>query len=409
MAWAHPLPVPHDPSTEDTWGATLNASLDELEDRVSTLEGTPLGNSAQIPGVVQLADFAGATYDTKLTNALSYAAAQTRIPYIMFPAADITLNTGGRAPFTGMKLVGPGWGPGSKNLEQASGKASNHRVTLGAGIGTGTNALFHSTAQLFGIYVGGLSFSNNRTGQFWSQPSGTLYSCEFNSLTFFGMKSVFGTPSQLAAITGVMFSGYWLVQAHSGGDTQFHVGGSDCRLWGDGFCNIDGDTGNGAYQMDFDNLQKTRVGQIYFTSQGGWRSLRIRGNNTESDLHIYGLITEGRNASTPCHGNVLAIEGGNVVLHGIWAGFGMTAPTTLGGGNNGMIQVSGNARVAILGGSYQRATGVAETVPYLHASGAGTKVTVLGVTGSGTWTGKPRYQAVSGATIIDLDSSLQSV
>lgn len=372
---------------------------------------TPPTPSADLPGVVQLASFAGANWDAKLTAALGHAKAQPRIPWIMFPAADITLNVGGRQPFTGMKLCGPGFPQGPMNLEISSGTNANHKITLGSGITTGTNALFHSTTDVHSVVVSGLAFQNNRTAQFWSQPSGTLYPARFDNLTFYGMKHIFGSTSQKALLTQVAFTGHWTVVGHNAADTQFHIGGADMSLWMEGFLNINGNgAATGAFQIDLDGIRESRLGFVFCTSEQGWRGVRVRGSaSTSSDLQIFGLITEGRNPSTPCHGTVLSIEAGSCKIHGLGTSSAMSAPSTLGGGNNGVVQVSGGAQVLIAGASYERATGVAETVPWLHASGSGTKVTVMGVTGEGSWIGKPRYTVTGGATVKDLDSSLTPI
>lgn len=174
------------------------------------------GGTLSLPGVVFLDDFAGANDDAKLTAALSYASSQSRIPWIQFPARNVTLNQGGRVPFTGMKLVGPGGFGGSMNPEVNFGGGhpnTSHRITLGASIGTGTNALFNGAAagEINAVTVSNLCFvCPGRNAQFWHGPyssGANLYSCQFDNLSFMAMRHIFGSSTQSVAFTGVRSDG----------------------------------------------------------------------------------------------------------------------------------------------------------------------------------------------------------
>lgn len=370
---------------------------------LASLKGDPgpVGPGGGLVGVVQLDSFSGATDDDKLTAALTYAAAQTRIPYIQFPARNVTLNQGGRIPFTGMKLIGPN-APGPKNLEISSGTPVNHRVTIGASVTTGTNSLFHSTGTLYDIYVGDLAFQGSHTAQFWSQPSGTLYACEFNALTFYGIKNVFGNPTQKALLTQVAFTGHWTVLGFQ--DQTFHMGGSDNNLWDAGYLNINSPSSGGAgkYCIRLDKMDKTVVGPIYNTAEGGWLGTRLTGNS--EGLTIRGARFEGRGASNPCDGNTLRIEGGNVALRDPWLAYGMAAPTANSGDSQGIVHITGG-NVVIDRPSYKRATAVGETVPMVYVGGGRVVIRDAAVMG---WTGKPVVKVAAGASVT-LDSSVTQV
>jgi hypothetical protein len=369
----------------------LQSQIDALDARLTAVEGAP---STQLVGVVQLASFSGATWDDKLDAALAFAAAQPRIPYIQFPAGDITLNRGGRTPFTGMKLLGPN-SPGFKHLEVASGVATNHRVTLGSGITTGANSLFHGTTTVYGVYVGNLTFSNNHTAQFWSQTGGSIYSGVFDSLTFFGMKHIFGNNTQLCAITWCHFIGHWNVHAFTGSDQQFHLGGSDGTLWMDGGLNIAGRSGTGEFMIRLNTMWKTSVGKIFFTVIEGWRGLRV---SNAAGLSFFGTIVEGQNESDPCHGCLVRFESGNASWFGGWIAYAMSAPSSFGGGNNGVVEVIGaSCDITLIGINYRRAVGVAETVPFVYCSAG--RVSVKEQKRSGTWTGLPRVQDAGGDVV----------
>lgn len=387
-------------------GARLTAIDQGVFDATQTAEAalSAVGSATGAPGIVQLDSFAGANDDAKLTAALTYAAAQAQIPYIQFPARTVSLNQGGRVPFTGMKLIGPN-SDGPKNLEISSGKPVNHRVSLGAGITTGTNALFHSTGQIYDIYVANLAFQNNLTAQFWSQPAGTLYACEFHSLTFYGMKNVFGTPTQKALLTQVSFTGHWTVLAWN--EQQFTMGGSDNEFWMGGYCNLNAPSGTGGagrFQIEFSTMSKSNVGRIYNTAENGWLGTRVTGSG--EGLTFFGSTFEGRAAGNPCDGATVRVEGGNVTFFAPWLAYAMANPTANSGTSAGVIHVTGG-NVVIDRPYYKRATAVAESVPMVYATGATTKITVRSAAVLG-WTGLPVVRAVAGASAT-VDSSVTLV
>lgn len=266
-------------------------------------------------GIVHLDEFAGANDDAKLTAALSYAAVQTRIPAIQFPARQVTLSTGGRTPFSGMKLIGPGGSGGPKNLELSSGSYVSHVVVLN--VGANASALFNGASlTLYDIDVRNLAFQNgNGASQFWAQPSGTLYACEFHSLTFYGMKHVFGSVGTKALLTQVIFSGHWSVIGGPG--TQFHIGGSDNNLWMAGYCNFSNGGGvtSDTYGIKFDSMQKTSVGYLYFTSEtNGWSGLLLSGSG--GGVNFHGGTYEGLGAGNPTVAPPITITGGDWSFHG---------------------------------------------------------------------------------------------
>lgn len=392
----------------------LSTSVTSIGNRVTALESAP---TTQLVGVVQLSSFAGSTYDAKLSTAMTYAQGETRPPYIQFPATTITLNQGARAPFPGMRLVGPnspgpkiealnGVSAGSPSISQ-NGAIGNHLVTLGTGItgaGLPAGSLFHSTNTIYGIYVADLSFrSQSRNAQFWSQTGGSVYAGQFSSLSFYAMRSAFGNSSQKMLNTQCVFDGHWTVTSFTGSDQQFHFGGSDSEFWTSGFCNLEGDAGNGSWEIWFDAQEKSNVGRIYSTNKEGWRGVRVSSNS--DGLTFYGTTLEGRNASTPCHGSVIRIEGGHVTLDKPWIAFGMSAPTSFGGGNSGMIHITGG-NVKVERPYYERASTVAETVPLIYASGG--HVEAKSASPVGSWTGKPRIQ-ITGTATADFDSTFTQI
>lgn len=321
------------------------------------------GGGYSLDGVILLDSFEGSD-DDKLDAALAYAASRSQIPYIQFPARTVTLNRGGRTPFSGMKLIGPN-SPGPKNLEISGGKPVNHRVMLGSGVGTGANALFSGAGSLYDVYVSNLAFQGTYTQQFWDQPTGTLYACEFNSLTFYGLKHVFGRPGAKALMTQVIFTGHWTNLAFR--DTQYTIGGSDNTFWLSGYLNLhSSEQGGGRFAAVFDACSKTNVGDIYSTSQNGWLGVRCIGNSR--GLTFWGSRLEGRNASTPCDGSTFRVDGGSVTLIAPWIAYGMGNPTANGGNSGGVVHITGG-NVAIERPVYEQANSVPDSTPLVYISG----------------------------------------
>jgi hypothetical protein len=117
-----------------------------------------------------------------------------------------------------------------------------------------------------------------------------------------------------------------------------------------------------------------------------------------------GCRIEGRNADTPCYGALVRQTGASgTTFRDCWFGYAMTNPAAAGRSDLGLIHVTAGTLV-VDGAWYGRATGVAETVPLIYATGASTKVFVRNVqvgvgSGAATWSGLPRVQAAGGATI----------
>jgi hypothetical protein len=301
-------------------------------------------NSLTKYGIVDLDTFAGSTDDAKLTAALTYAAAQTHIPAIRLAARSHSFSTTGRTPFTGMKLQGSEANNGPKNLELGAANAPTQAIITG---GVDGSSWFNgASGTWYDVGIRNIAFqAGNTTTQFWSQPGGTLYACEFNSLTFYGFNHVFGSLANKALVTQVSFTGQWQVIGGTG--VQFHLGGSDCSLWFYGYCNM----GNGGsanadvFQVIFDTLGKTNVGYLYITCTGGWAGMLLEGGGT--GLNFHGGTYEGLNAGSPATAPPVVITGGNYAFFGSAFDFTTTA--------NGVITQSGGT-VALYSPSYQPAS-----------------------------------------------------
>lgn len=348
-------------------------------------------------GVVQLDSFPGANDDAKLTAALSYAAAQTYIPWVQFPGGRrVTLSQTGRTPFSGMKLMGPGSGAvASMNREVSDGKLLSHSVRVNAG--TGSSAWFVGSGTIHGVSIANIAFeSSNGNTQWWHQPlsgGNGLYACNFHNLTFFGFKHVIGMPTNAAAFTQVVTSGHW--QCISPFDTQFSLRGSDNQLWmGAGMLNIHGMRTDvpGSDLILLSGVKKTQVGYIYLTAQeAAWAGVRVTGSSSVG-LNFFGGSYEGRNASTQASGRLFRIDNGAVGFYGTWFAFGQKNDN-----HNGIVEVTGG-NVYMDRPVYDRGN-TSNTVPFIHQTGG--HLTVRGAYGA---LGTPRVASTGGTR--DLDSTV---
>jgi hypothetical protein len=369
------------------------ARLSYMESGIATAQSTAeAASGGGIPEGHDLSTFAGATDDAKLTSAIAYQQAQTYMPWIRFlenrQYGPFTIT---RPSYSGAKFVGYSGGP--KDYELSSGKYTPNNLLVNCG--TGASSWWVGSGSIYNMLFAGLTIrSSNAATQFLAHESGTLYACEFNNLMFFGMKHVLGRPAAKCLMTQVALTGHWTTLAPQ--DVQYTMGGSDNELWNGGsYLNIGGNTtvdGADRYLIELSTMGKSNVGKIYITTENtNWRGVKVTGSGQK--LNFFGSIFEGRNAGLPCVGTVLRIEGSNVSLYGPWFAYAMSAPDA---GENGVIQVTGGD-VLVDSPAYERATGVAETVPLLYQSGG--RVHIRNVQKSGTWSGLPRVQTVGGTLV----------
>lgn len=304
-------------------------SVEEVDALLDAIPTPPPGPApgGGLEGVVQLDSFEGDDDDERLDNALAYAAAQTMIPAVAFPPRKTNLNRGGRAPYSGLKLLGPS-SVGPKNLEISSGKLVNHRIVLGTGIGSGARSLFVGGGTYYDVYLAGLALQGTGTQQLWSQPTGTLYACEFNSLNLYGLGSAFGNVGEKCLLTQVVFSGFWTVLGAT--SQQFNIGGSDNDFWVAGFCNMGG---NGDPNADFwfrlNGVGKTRIGSLYLTA-GRCKGIRVSGASENSQIEFRGVRFEGYHSDKPST-SLVQIDSGNVLFDGGDLGYAKPVITQKGG------------------------------------------------------------------------------
>lgn len=362
-----------------------------------------------VPGVRPLEDFDGATDDEKLTAALSYAAAQTYPPTIAFGNRTYNLSTQ-RTLYQGFRIQGP---PGYSNAER--GDSSNvHRVVLTTGAPW---LVTPSGVTVFDVSISQMSFkANSTTSLIGSVGGGGLYCALIRDVTFTLFRSVLGTAATKLLITACNFDGYW--ESNGCYECHFNLGGSDNTLWPAGglvdssvaFYSAGPNVGPGNAHVRFDYLEKTTVGPLYITAESGWRAIEVNGaafnttaGNLGGPLMFTGLRIEGRNAAAPGFGSMARVNGGGAVFRDCWFSYGMSSPSTMGENpaDAGIIHQAGG-QLLVDGCSYDRATGVAETVPFVHSAAGWAKVgNVLLGSKVSTWTGRPRVQNAGGTITTD--------
>jgi hypothetical protein len=227
-----------------------------------------------------------------------------------------------------------------------------------------------------------------------------------------GLRNLIGSYTTKVIMTACVFDGArW--EINNCYDTAIHVGGSDCFFFMSGALldsgtafNVSG-SATGHPHLWFDYIEKAHVGPIYMTTEGPWGGILVSGpayntgtpSNLGGPVKFYGGIWEGRNAGAPCDGSVFRQDGGIVAIRDVWVGYGMNSPASQGHSpqDAGMMHVRGSGRMVLDGVTYDRATGLAETVPCVYYE-SGSKVRVsnafVGWKG-GTWSGLPRLDEPS--------------
>lgn len=392
-----------------------------LDTRVDALEAAPGGGGGGGPdltqvGVRPLDGFAGATDDEKLTAALTYAAAQTYPPGIGLTNRLHSFAASNRAPFEAMRIIGP---EGFANPERNGQTKMPSRIAL-----SGTGGLFQmpGATTLFGIYLAHLSFTGGSNTRILDQGSGTgsWGNLHMRDIYSSGLRNVLGSQAAKLLLLACYFDGIWQINNCYNG--AFHLGGSDNNLWPGGL-QLDSGTGfnssgsaNGQYHLWLDFMEKSNIGWQYTTAEGGWNGIRQTGpanpvtsggGNLGGPNIFTGLRLEGRNAGAPCNGSLFRIEGGTAIIRDSWISYGMSSPATPGHSpaDAGIIHQTGGVLV-VDGCTYDRATGVAETVPWIYTSGGELMVTkaTRGSKG-GSWSGRPRVRA-DGGTVLVSDGSI---
>lgn len=381
------------------WNTGLEAAINDVSDRADLALSTASGASAT-PGGVLLDSFSGANDDAKLTAAMSYAAAQTVKPAIYVGNRQYSFSQTNRSLYSGFKLIGLG---GFGDQQRAANSIPND-IRF-----TGNGTWFVNPGTTYDVEFRGLCLQGNSNGQFIASNPGVLWTSKFSDLGFNLWKYGFGNPASKFLNTAILLSGWGNV--NNSYNTFFSFGGSDSNFFVGGEWLIDSPTSimtASAYHLRFDYQEKSHVGPIYMTAERS-SGIYITGGSTTTGLVFNGMgRIEGRNIGAPCVGSNVRIDGGSCTFRDWWISYGATALNSNGHtGEGGVItQTGGNSFFD--GCWYDRATGVAETVPWLYVSGGVSRVRNMRVgTKGGSWSGLPRVDEAGGT--IDADSSVTKI
>jgi hypothetical protein len=373
----------------------------------------PNAASGSYASVVTVDSFGGSTDDAKFQAAVSFAASQTYPPAIQFTNRSYSLSTPVTC-FPGFRMIGP-FGEGISNAELGSTNSKMCAVNIS------TNGVFLNVrgGDAWDNYIGGLCFLGAAGTTFISSTDGssTWHCSKMHDVSFHSFKTVLGSQAQKLLVLASQIDGWFeIAGTYNGG---MHIGGSDSRLFMDGAL-IDSSTAylsaggaNGQFHLWCDWMDNTTIGPMYITAEAGWGGIRVSGppynSGIPSNLSMLtfspGLVVEGRNASAPCAGSVIRVEGGNVHITHAYLARAMSSPSTMqhSPSDGGTVMVTGGA-LSLRDCIYDRYSGQPETAYFVCTSSSG-PVQVSGTTVAtegGTWTGLPRvHNAGSGILMTD--------
>jgi len=362
---------------------------------------------------VPLDSFTGADDDAKLTAAMTYAAAQTYPPPILLGNRTHTFATA-RTLYDGFKLFGV---QGMSNAEIATTGTIVTRVSTPVGATwLSANGGVRNAAQQWDVTIRNIAFIGTSTTQ-WLGGTAVMWALNLRDCSWSAYKSILGNQTTKLLLNLSLLDG-WLSfnNCYNG---AMRIGGSDNNLFM-GMTNIDSGTAfntagsaNGQYHLWLDFMEKTAIGPIYMTAEGGWNGIRVdgaaynaTGSNLGGPLWVNGAKIEGRNAGAPCNGSLVRITGGGINFRDSWFGYAMASPATPGHSpqDAGVIHQSGGW-VLVDGCHYDKATSVAETVPFLYTNGGYARISNQFRGGKGgAFTGLPRVSiaADSDATVTEV-------
>ena len=349
----------------------MNNALYDISDRADAALAATVSTTG-VPGVVQVESFSGANDAAKMSAALSYAAAQTRVPWLQLPARVFNTGSNTYAAFTGMKIMGPGNPIGPMNEEISSGKPVPGKWQTTCG--NGASSLIQATSAVYDTNFSGITFHGGSNSQIFRSTVNT-YAAEYNTLSFYGVKNAFGNISEKWLGTQFRFTGHWTAIAT--GAELMTLGGSDAQLFMEGYLNANGTgAGAGRYIVNLQTLSKTDVGYMYLTAENDWGGVKVTGP-VSSKLSFFGGAYEGRSQSVLATRPVIDLAGGSSYFYGPWLGQVSSAVGTV----NGVIHQSGGVAY-FYGGTYWRGSATDQAFPVLYQTGGVAQFHGLPVSGT---------------------------
>ncbi len=363
----------------------------------------PAGSGGSIDTEVYFSTLAGANDDAKLA---AFMTAQSGGSFkgrtlVLDEVRDYTF-TAQQTLYNGFSIRGP-----FRPQDQARGSmpvANRIRLRMTGG----AKGWFRQpNGNIFGVSITNMSIDGDANSYLVEgNASGVLWTSVFRDISVQNALGVLGSPSQSLLVTACTIDGWWNVNNVQ--SRAFALGGSDFYL-SPSMMLLDSPpellppTG---YLMNLSSLSNAWISNIYCTAEGHTAALLTGGSNDDS-AWIKQCVFEGRNAASPSPGALIRMTGGQYMLRDNRFAYAMTDPAATGRSDAGVIHVAGG-KLLVDGATYARATGVAESVPFIYVTGASTRVVVRNVVALGSWTGKPIVQQ-SQAGLVDADDSVTVV
>lgn len=359
------------------------------------------GGSGAIGTEVYFSTLSGASDDAKLASFMSAQSALSMkgTTLVLDEARDYTF-TQQQTLYTGFSIRGPFRPQDQARSSLPLGNRVRLRMTGGA-----KGWFKMPTSNVFGVSITNMSIDGDANSRLVEgTSSGVLWTSTFRDISMQNGLAVMGSPSQKLLLTACTIDGFWNVNNVQ--ERAFYIGGSDVYFSPSMFLldsppNLLADS---QYLFHSDYLEKFTMKNFYITAENHAAILWDGSTANGETAWIENCIIEGRNATESCYGALLRITGGILDIKSCWLSFAMSNPAGTGRSDGGVVHVTGGD-IFIDGCSYKRATGVAESVPFLYVSGG--KVRVRNIRGLG-FTGKPVVrQTVTG--LIDADDSVTVV
>lgn len=347
--------------------------------------------------MVRLSDFAGANDDAKLTAAMSYCSSQTYrgITILLDEAKTYSFST--KQPlYSGFSIMGSF----QPHDQDRSGNPTTHEIDLNMSGGW----FYLNQSQTFSCSFRGLSLNGGASQRLVDgHASNVLWTSTFRDITAVNLGNVLGSSSTKLLNTACTIDGMWNVNNIQ--ERAWCLGGSDSRIQPSmALIDSPGDAGQFAsatYLLEYSSQSKTPTRNLYITAEGNHSGIYI-GSGSSEHLTFTDCTIEGRNAGSPSDGRLVRVQGTNsrVTFRDCWLAYAMANPGT----HTGVVQADGGS-VLLDGCTYERATGVAESVPFFAATAGNHIVKNIRALG---FTGKPVVR-ITGTATVDADSSVTVV
>lgn len=338
----------------------------------------------------------GLSDDQMLTAFMSYAGAQTHtgIACLLDESRAYTFSQV-RNPYNGFALVSPFPGNGDQDR---SGHPNPFTVTVNCAGGW----LNCNGKLVYDVVLSGLSF-NCGSSTYLVENSGSPWLWRFNDIGFQNGIGVFGSSTRAVGQDAISFTGTWNINAVR--DCAFNMGGSDSSFSptlllldapNTGYLPVTG------YLARFNSLTFCRVANWLVTCDQH-SGLLVSGSNN-SGVFMSSCTWQGRNATTPCFGALIRINGGMLSMNQCHLDYAMTSPATSGHGDLGYVHVASGGFLQASCCISNFASGQDGTQPVVYVEEGGTAVISnwVGFLGNGGSYVKPVvHQAVAGSIIAD--------